>query len=775
MRGIHLSLQRWLAVSVLALACARLGAGEPSRSIFDVNENAAALPSAAHPATRSASGTTAPSGRLPIPTRDQQAAALAALRAAHPAAYANPAPAARRALAASLLQQAENPGNPAATQFALLRDAADVAALAGDDATASSAIDLAARRFAMSPLQELEVRSAAVARLAESAADAEASRRIGSAAIAWAYVALRMEQFETADRCIAAADSTAARLADAALAASVKTAQRDVAAARVEVVAAREAEATLRRFPDDTGANLVVGRYRCLVLGDWDGGMPHLAKCDDVPLRGMAEQALAAFAPEQRMANANAWWDWSERQPPFIRERVRQYAGETYRSVQTEVSWLAKRLATRRIAELPANVRVSLASVPPPIRAAVAPPTSATVGPTTIASGTPAVRPHPTSAPASEPEPTSGPPGIPVAARIQGKRGITEPAPGVITFDAPRGDGRSGAKGVLLRNAPDWRTAGTAWHCTYSRSRSAVGVQFIHPLGSGHVLVHVTAKSIGIFQPTSFTEAGYRSGDIRTLDVTQAYATLFPMKDDQQYVITSRLTHGGAYSIAVNGQVVARARITSAPPAIALPATAGFKALIGVLPEQLEPGDAALIVGPLDSGQNTCVNVRLMPANGVSPTATTMPAAGATPGTVVRGPTTSPAAGATPLPAQTQPAELGPPRGPPMIADISAKADWTTAGTVQRGERLVISATGEWWINYTSRPEYATAPDGVNRAGAKREGGELIGRFGAAGEPFLVGKGTTVIAPVDGEIQFRVRDTQQKDNAGAVKVTVERR
>lgn len=214
--------------------------------------------------------------------------------------------------------------------------------------------------------------------------------------------------------------------------------------------------------------------------------------------------------------------------------------------------------------------------------------------------------------------------GLLIASRVQGKQGVTEPAAGVICFDAPDGDGRRGAKGVLVRQPSGWAAAGTTWATTYSRSLSAEGVQFIHPLGNGQLMVQVKSQGVGVINPHAWIETGYRDFSKKGVTPTPAYDTVFPLKDNTEYAVETRVTATGAIAISVNGQVVATSRFNPADAhPLSLPSAnegsgggtrkTTFKSLAGnpEMPQQLDAGDAMLLVGPLDRGINICTNVRL--------------------------------------------------------------------------------------------------------------------------------------------------------------------
>jgi hypothetical protein len=87
------------------------------------------------------------SDRLPEPGAEEQAASIAAVRDAFRDRYGRPALSERQALARDLLEEAQDATNTADTVFALLKEAGEVAAAAGDAGTAAAAADRLGETF----------------------------------------------------------------------------------------------------------------------------------------------------------------------------------------------------------------------------------------------------------------------------------------------------------------------------------------------------------------------------------------------------------------------------------------------------------------------------------------------------------------------------------------------------------------------------------------------------------------------------------------------------
>jgi len=110
----------------------------------------------------------------------------------------------------------------------------------------------------------------------------------------------------------------------------------------------------------------------------------------------------------------------------------------------------------------------------------------------------------------------------------------------------------------------------------------------------------------------------------------------------------------------------------------------------------------------------------------------------------------------------------------PVIAEktvsVAAAADWTsTEIRVQRGQRIVISASGEVDLGDNQR----TGPEGLSLADSRklvatRPTGALIAVVGDDNDDFVfVGKATEFVSPHNGILFLSVNEGNLKDNTGA--------
>ncbi|NDF00254.1 MAG: serine/threonine protein kinase, partial [Verrucomicrobia bacterium] len=212
---------------------------------------------------------------------------------------------------------------------------------------------------------------------------------------------------------------------------------------------------------------------------------------------------------------------------------------------------------------------------------------------------------------------------IEVATEIKAKGKVTGAAKGAITFDGPTGNGRRGAKGVLLINDPLTGKNGSTWSVSHSRKGSDQGLFLIHPHGGGQMISHILKDGVGITTPAFWTEAGYGVGDRKRVQKARGFDEVFPLKESETYQVVSRLDGQGGYDLTINGKVVAIARVAATSP-LSLEmkpdgkfpgsgrGTLEFKG--DDLPLRWAAGFAAVLLGPLDTGLNVCREVRFLPA-----------------------------------------------------------------------------------------------------------------------------------------------------------------
>ena len=135
------------------------------------------------------------------------------------------------------------------------------------------------------------------------------------------------------------------------------SATRDSALSKLAI-----AHKTLIDKPDDAGANLAVGKYLCVARGDFERGLPMLAKSIHPGLSKAAKQDLSnPQEPAAQIATGDDWWELadkaSEKEDKF---RYQERAKTWYDKALPAVSGLNKVKLEKRIAEFSANTPPAL-------------------------------------------------------------------------------------------------------------------------------------------------------------------------------------------------------------------------------------------------------------------------------------------------------------------------------------------------------------------------------------------------------------------------------
>lgn len=110
---------------------------------------------------------------------------------------------------------------------------------------------------------------------------------------------------------------------------------------------------------------------------------------------------------------------------------------------------------------------------------------------------------------------------------------------------------------------------------------------------------------------------------------------------------------------------------------------------------------------------------------------------------------------------------------------VYAYRQWQSVGIkVKRGDRLHLTASGQWQYSPLvglHGPEGGGRPVTVDTYPLSEYGafgGVLLGRIGEDGPPFIVGRGTSVLADTEGSLFLRINDDLLGDNKGALTVNV---
>jgi hypothetical protein len=246
--------------------------------------------------------------KVPVPNDAALAAAETALKETFKTDYARTRPEDRVALAGKFLQPGrENPKEPA-TWYVMLRESRDIAVQQNRPRLAVEAISEMDRWFIVNAL---ELKLKALADISKSTNEFVVASTV-RACLNLIQQAYSEPNYDAAKRFLAIANDAVKDGKSAKLIQLVRDEKADLDNFSAEFDAVTKARAKLATAPDDAQANFTVGQYLCFFQGDFDKGLPLLAKGSDGGLKRLAQQDLAQpAAVKEQLALADSWWNFA--------------------------------------------------------------------------------------------------------------------------------------------------------------------------------------------------------------------------------------------------------------------------------------------------------------------------------------------------------------------------------------------------------------------------------------------------------------------------------
>jgi hypothetical protein len=288
--------------------------------------------------------------KSPAPSPADQTEALKLIKDVFKDDYAKRAIPDRQALARKLLEQGIQSKDDLNSKFVLLREARDIASQAGDVATAMTSVDEMAKVFAVEPAA---LKQSVLSNAAKVAKTPDEFESLVAGSLKLVDAALAADDYDTAEKASATAAQNAKKLTDTLLLSRVSAKSKQLSEFKARFEKLKKVRETLASNPNDGPSNLVVGRFECLVKGNWAKGLPFLAKSDDSVLRPLADRELAGpkESPDQ-MAVADGWWELSDKEKdPGARDLARDHATEWYQKALAKLTGLSKTKVEKRMKE----------------------------------------------------------------------------------------------------------------------------------------------------------------------------------------------------------------------------------------------------------------------------------------------------------------------------------------------------------------------------------------------------------------------------------------
>jgi len=290
--------------------------------------------------------TAAAQDRLPLPDAEAQKTAEKTIKDLFKAEYAKPTPADRAALGSKLLKQGGEEADPT-TKYVLMREARDLAVLAGEADLAWKAVESIDKTFNIDGLEEL---FAAMGKVETAAKTPEAALPLAHRFATISTRAVALDKYDLGLKALTRAGAAAAVAKDLPLTGRLKEQTKTVQGLQREYSSVQNALKVLGERPDDPSANLQAGKFFCLSKQDFARGIPYLAKCQDSTLKALAEREMTrSDTDENRLALADHWWDTGEKQPPPQKVIFQGRAVYWYEAAGQKLAGLARTKAIQRI------------------------------------------------------------------------------------------------------------------------------------------------------------------------------------------------------------------------------------------------------------------------------------------------------------------------------------------------------------------------------------------------------------------------------------------
>jgi hypothetical protein len=288
---------------------------------------------------------------IPVPATATQDAFIATVRESYAADLkAAKAPDDRTKLSDRLLKLASESKDDPASQFVLLKDARDLAVQAVDIEKAFKAVDQIAELFNVNAI-ELKVK------VLQDASNAvrprEGNRSIASQGMELVQQAIAVDDFDHAESAAKLAIAAANRVPDAVLIKEAAAVVKEIPTLRTAYRQIQPALQVLVDNPADPTASVIVGKYYCLVKGDWAKGLPLLAIGNDASLKSLAELEVGQPTElEKQVEIGDKYWDLSATEQGLRKARLQEHAAEWYSKAVASLTGITKAKVEKRVADV---------------------------------------------------------------------------------------------------------------------------------------------------------------------------------------------------------------------------------------------------------------------------------------------------------------------------------------------------------------------------------------------------------------------------------------
>jgi hypothetical protein len=207
-----------------------------------------------------------------------------------------------------------------------------------------------AQRYTIDPLPMKEAALERAARTARTAATAQA---IVSSYVTLIDEAIAADRYEAALALLAPAEAVGHRATNASFISWLRSRKETVNQFQKEFERLEAVRATLRKDPTNPAANSAMGRFVCLVKGEWAKGLPMLSAGNDRELKTLAAKDLEnPTLPAEQAEVADAFYERAQAEKDTARLHLSRRACHWYQGAAPGLDGLTLTKVEKRIKEL---------------------------------------------------------------------------------------------------------------------------------------------------------------------------------------------------------------------------------------------------------------------------------------------------------------------------------------------------------------------------------------------------------------------------------------
>lgn len=214
----------------------------------------------------------------------------------------------RSGLAAMFLREAKDTSDDPAGRFVLLQTALSLASKAGDGATALQAIEELAEGYTVPAAEVFQMKLKALSIASRAAAAPEAHQAVIDSALALLDDALASDDFSASLELIQTAENAGKSLRNISQVSSIRKRRDEVLTLQKHFARWQPFADRLAKDASDAEANAEMGKYHALIKGNWELGLPLLAKGNDTGLKAAASLDMADPKDPALQSSVGAKW-----------------------------------------------------------------------------------------------------------------------------------------------------------------------------------------------------------------------------------------------------------------------------------------------------------------------------------------------------------------------------------------------------------------------------------------------------------------------------------